>query len=205
MDGIQSLNEPLRVAGGGSGLPKVLGIPKPTAVVKGYPKPTHPVAPMPPATNPPTPLYATFDKEKSVHKTAETNGDCRKPGQPPLKSEKLEVVLEKSHERQVSLEESEDGANVKPMQPLLPGYNKRSIAILPRTIPLNRNRAGGYRPLDTYPRSNTERNFAECDFGSPSASGYMSDGDVLHVKSSDVQDGYLSEGGASLSHRAERR
>lgn len=93
MDGIQSLNEPLRVAGGGSGLPKVLGIPKPTAVVKGYPKPTHPVAPMPPATNPPTPLYATFDKEKSVHKTAETNGDCRKPGQPPLKSEKVNFAL----------------------------------------------------------------------------------------------------------------
>lgn len=145
-------------------------IPKPTAVVKGYPKPTHPVAPMPPRQDP---LYQSLEKEK------------------------LEAVLEVSHERQSSVEEVEEAmANVKPMQPLLPGYNKRNLAMSPRTIPPNRSRA--YRPLDTYPRSNTERNFMEADFSNASMnSGYMSDGDVLHSKH-DIPDGYMSEGGGSL-------
>ncbi|XP_024083600.1 protein sickie [Cimex lectularius] len=177
MESLANISEPLRVTGGGTCIPKaggMGGIPKPTAIVKGFIKPTHPVAPMPPAPAP-EPMYASIEKEK------------------------LQAVLEVSHERQNSIEEAEEAvASIKPMQPLLPGYNKRTIAISPRTIPANRNR--GYRPLDTYPRSNTERNFIECDYRNPSSnSGYMSDGEVLHSsKTLDIADGYMSEGGASL-------
>ncbi|XP_073983864.1 sickie isoform X3 [Rhodnius prolixus] len=190
------VSEPLRVAGGGTSIPKVTntsstitptsqgvgggGIPKPTAVVKGYPKPTHTVAPMPPVQHNNLrnePIYASLEKQK------------------------LQSVLETSHERQNSIEEVEEAmSNLKPMQPLLPGYNKRTIAISPRTVPLNRNR--GYRPLDTYPRSNTERNFLETEYSSASsASGYLSDGEVLQSKCNDIPDGYMSEGGASLYQR----
>ncbi|XP_066902142.1 protein sickie isoform X3 [Halyomorpha halys] len=150
-------------------------IPKPTAIVKGYSKPTHTVAPMPPRQEPS--LCHSLEKEK------------------------LEAVLEVSHERQSSVEEVEEAmANVKPMQPLLPGYNKRTVSISPRTIPPNRSRA--YRPLDTYPRSNTERNFMEVDFANSSVnSGYLSDGEVLQSKCRDIPDGYLSEGGCTLYQR----
>ncbi|CAH1400893.1 unnamed protein product [Nezara viridula] len=138
--------EPLRVAGGSC-------IPKPTAIVKGYSKPTHTVAPMPPRQEPS--LYQSLEKEKVI-----IDSHYSIPN-------KLEAVLEVSHERQSSVEEVEEAmANVKPMQPLLPGYNKRTVSISPRTIPPNRSRA--YRPLDTYPRSNTERNFMEVDFANSS-------------------------------------
>lgn len=102
------VSEPLRVAGGGTSIPKVTntsstitptsqgvgggGIPKPTAVVKGYPKPTHTVAPMPPVQHNNLrnePIYASLEKQKVCYNTLDKSLDKQYPN----KLEKVIYVL----------------------------------------------------------------------------------------------------------------
>ncbi|XP_054270358.1 protein sickie isoform X2 [Macrosteles quadrilineatus] len=145
------------------------GIPKPTLAVKGMTKPTHTVAPMPQVPQP-------------DNKTAD-----------PV-AEKL-VVNCNGHAKQPSLGEDEEATEVvKPMQPLLRGYKpSHNIAITARP-PVDPN---GWRATSQPPDSN--RAPADGDYYATfNSSGYVSDGDLLSRTKPDINDGYISEGGAVL-------
>lgn len=90
---------------------------------------------------------------------------------------------------------------VKPMQPLLRGYTPGARAL--QTLP-SRTNARQYTILHSSSHHHVGHDYADIDV----ASGYLSDGEVLRggmtVGSrtlSDLCDGYMSEGGASLYAR----
>lgn len=90
---------------------------------------------------------------------------------------------------------------VKPMQPLLRGYTPGARAL--QTLP-SRTTARQYTILHSSSHHHVGHDYTDIDV----ASGYLSDGEVLRggmsVGSrtlSDLCDGYMSEGGASLYAR----
>ncbi|XP_043498796.1 protein sickie isoform X2 [Polistes fuscatus] len=100
-----------------------------------------------------------------------------------------------------SLADDEAEMTVKPMQPLLRGYTPGARAL--QTLP-SRTTARQYTILHSSSHHHVSHDYADIDI----ASGYLSDGEVLRggmsVGSrtlSDLCDGYMSEGGASLYAR----
>ncbi|KAG7209334.1 hypothetical protein KM043_015441 [Ampulex compressa] len=100
-----------------------------------------------------------------------------------------------------SLADDEAEMTVKPMQPLLRGYTPGARAL--QTLP-SRTTARQYTILHSSSHHHVGHDYADIDV----ASGYLSDGEVLRggmsVGSrtlSDLCDGYMSEGGASLYAR----
>lgn len=92
--------------------------------------------------------------------------------------------------------------NVKPMQPLLRGYTPSARCL--QTLP-SRTTGRQYTILHSSSHHHVAQDYSDIDI----ASGYLSDGEVLrsggiNVGSralSDLCDGYMSEGGASLYAR----
>ncbi|XP_050472955.1 protein sickie isoform X4 [Bombus huntii] len=100
-----------------------------------------------------------------------------------------------------SMGDDEAEMTVKPMQPLLRGYTPGARAL--QTLP-SRTTARQYTILHSSSHHHVGHDYADIDV----ASGYLSDGEVLRggmtVGSrtiSDLCDGYMSEGGASLYAR----
>ncbi|XP_011299533.1 protein sickie [Fopius arisanus] len=98
--------------------------------------------------------------------------------------------------------EDEAEMNVKPMQPLLRGYTPSARCL--QTLP-SRTTGRQYTILHSSSHHHVAQDYSDIDI----ASGYLSDGEVLrgggiNVGSralSDLCDGYMSEGGASLYAR----
>ncbi|XP_063983486.1 protein sickie isoform X2 [Diachasmimorpha longicaudata] len=98
--------------------------------------------------------------------------------------------------------EDEGEMNVKPMQPLLRGYTPSARCL--QTLP-SRTTGRQYTILHSSSHHHVAQDYSDIDI----ASGYLSDGEVLrgggiNVGSralSDLCDGYMSEGGASLYAR----
>ncbi|XP_015599262.1 protein sickie isoform X3 [Cephus cinctus] len=101
-----------------------------------------------------------------------------------------------------SMADDEAEMTVKPMQPLLRGYTPGARGL--QTLP-SRTTARQYTVLHSSSHHHVGHDYADIDI----ASGYLSDGEVLrgggmNVGSrtlSDLCDGYMSEGGASLYAR----
>lgn len=97
--------------------------------------------------------------------------------------------------------DDETEMNVKPMQPLLRGYTPGARCL--QTLP-SRTTGRQYTILHSSSHHHVAQDYSDIDI----ASGYLSDGEVLrggmNVGSralSDLCDGYMSEGGASLYSR----
>ncbi|XP_033333632.2 sickie isoform X5 [Megalopta genalis] len=116
--------------------------------------------------------------------------------------EQMEKVLSESSScAGGSMADDEAEMTVKPMQPLLRGYTPGARAL--QTLP-SRTTARQYTILHSSSHHHVGHDYADIDV----ASGYLSDGEVLrggmNVGSrtlSDLCDGYMSEGGASLYAR----
>ncbi|OAD53335.1 Protein sickie [Eufriesea mexicana] len=115
--------------------------------------------------------------------------------------EHMEKVLSESSTCGGSMGDDEAEMTVKPMQPLLRGYTPGARAL--QTLP-SRTTARQYTILHSSSHHHVGHDYADIDV----ASGYLSDGEVLRggmtVGSrtlSDLCDGYMSEGGASLYAR----
>ncbi|XP_076161208.1 sickie isoform X2 [Ptiloglossa arizonensis] len=116
--------------------------------------------------------------------------------------EQMEKVLsENSTCAGGTMADDEAEMTVKPMQPLLRGYTPGARAL--QTLP-SRTTARQYTILHSSSHHHVGHDYADIDV----ASGYLSDGEVLrggmNVGSrtlSDLCDGYMSEGGASLYAR----
>ncbi|XP_017795260.1 PREDICTED: protein sickie [Habropoda laboriosa] len=100
-----------------------------------------------------------------------------------------------------SMADDEAEMTVKPMQPLLRGYTPGARAL--QTLP-SRTTARQYTILHSSSHHHVGHDYADIDV----ASGYLSDGEVLRSGMtvgnrtlSDLCDGYMSEGGASLYAR----
>ncbi|XP_029033114.1 protein sickie isoform X1 [Osmia bicornis bicornis] len=113
----------------------------------------------------------------------------------------LQVLSESSSCGGGSMGDDEAEMTVKPMQPLLRGYTPGARAL--QTLP-SRTTARQYTILHSSSHHHVGHDYADIDV----ASGYLSDGEVLRggmtVGSrtlSDLCDGYMSEGGASLYAR----
>uniref|UniRef100_A0A1B6D2Z1 AAA+ ATPase domain-containing protein n=2 Tax=Clastoptera arizonana TaxID=38151 RepID=A0A1B6D2Z1_9HEMI len=164
------------------------GIPKPMAAIK----PTNSVAPMIAAP------------QEAVKQEETVKQDVVKPDIAEKASS------ESSHSKQASIGDDEDNIEqVKPMQPLLRGY-KRGIAISPRIMHVPNNTA--YRnmsiaPAECYNKRQEPESVDDGDYTNINiASGYMSDGDILQIPQSEINDGYMSEGGATFySQRLQER
>ncbi|XP_017875631.2 protein sickie isoform X2 [Ceratina calcarata] len=115
--------------------------------------------------------------------------------------EQMEKVLSESSTCGGSMGDDEAEMTVKPMQPLLRGYTPGARAL--QTLP-SRTTARQYTILHSSSHHHVGHDYADIDV----TSGYLSDGEVLRggmtVGSrtlSDLCDGYMSEGGASLYAR----
>ncbi|EFN87510.1 Protein sickie [Harpegnathos saltator] len=119
--------------------------------------------------------------------------------------ERMEKVLSESSTCGGSLADDEAEMTVKPMQPLLRGYTPGARGL--QTLPSRTSTARQYTVLHSSSHHHVvgHHDYADVDV----ASGYLSDGEVLRGGGmnvgnrtlSDLCDGYMSEGGASLYAR----
>ncbi|KAK0179686.1 hypothetical protein PV327_005417 [Microctonus hyperodae] len=112
--------------------------------------------------------------------------------------EQIEKVLDSCNG---TVPDEETEMTVKPMQPLLRGYTPGARCL--QTLP-NRTTGRQYTILHSSSHHHVAQDYSDIDI----ASGYLSDGEILkggmNIGSralSDLCDGYMSEGGASLYSR----
>lgn len=108
----------------------------------------------------------------------------------------IQVLSDSSCGGNVAEDEAE--MNVEPMQPLLRGYTPGARGL--QTLP-SRTNGRQYTILHSSSHHHVAQDYTDIDI----ASGYLSDGEVLRSginvgnrALSDLCDGYMSEGGASL-------